>query len=102
MIFNRPNHLVLFVDKEDLCSQVALQNLDNALEGTDYRLYTAVLEKEYHTAVCISYNITEFPTLLVLDSAAQVLLKETMVRKMHETYLRSLLHTIDSYHSTNL
>lgn len=99
---SRPNHLVLFVDKEDLVSQVALKNLDLALEGTDYRCYTAVLEKQYHTAVCISYDITEFPTLLVLDNAGQVLHSDTRARNLHETYLRSLLHAIDSYRTTNL
>ena len=94
--------MVLFVDKENLDSQVALQNLDHALEGTEYRCYTAVLEKQYHNAVCLSYEITEFPTLLVLDSAAQVLLRETRVRNMHERQLRALLQTIDSYRTTDL
>lgn len=75
---SRPNNLVLFVDKEHLPSQVALKNLDHALEGTDNRCYTAVLEKEYHRAVCLSYNITEFPTLLVLDNAAMVLHKRPL------------------------
>jgi hypothetical protein len=81
---------------------VALKNLDHALEGTDYRCYTAVLEKQYHNAVCLSYNITEFPTLLVLDSAAMVLHKETTVRYMSEEKIRNLLQHIDSYHTTDL
>jgi hypothetical protein len=81
---------------------VALKNLDHALEGTDNRCYTAVLEKEYHRAVCLSYNITEFPTLLVLDNAAMVLHKETTVRYMSEEKIRSLLQHIASYRTTDL
>jgi hypothetical protein len=93
---------VLFVDKEDLTSQVALKNLDHALEGTDNRCYTAVLEKQYHPAVCLSYQVDFFPTLLVLDSSAQVLYRETRVRHMSEEKLRSLLYHIASYRTTDL
>lgn len=86
---------MLFVDKDQLPSQVALKNLDNALEGTHYRGYTAVLEKQYHPAVCISYEIEDFPTLLVLDANAAVVHRELCVRKMHEDRLRGMLQTID-------
>lgn len=86
---------MLFVDSEHLPSQVALQNLDNALEGTNYRCYTAVLEKKYHPAVCISYGIDEFPTLLVLDVNAGVVHRELCVRNMHEETLLAMLQTID-------
>lgn len=99
---SKPNHIVLFVESSDLPSQVALKNLDNALEGTDYRCYSAVLEKKYHPAVCISYNITEFPTLLVLDSSAQVLHHEKSVRNMTEEKFRVLLQHIAAYRATNL
>jgi hypothetical protein len=81
---------------------VALKNLDNSLEGTDYRCYSAVLEKKYHPAVCISYNVTEFPTLLVLDNSAQVLHRETLVRNMTEDKFRMLLQRIASYRTANL
>ena len=90
------------MDKEDLISQVALKNLDHALEGTDYRCYTAVLEKQYHQAVTLSYGIDFFPTLLVLDSSAQVLHKETRVRHIGEEKLRCLLQLIASYRTTDL
>lgn len=90
------------MDKEGLPSQVALKNLDLALEDTDFRCYVAVLESQYHKAVCLSYGVDEFPTLLVLGDAAQVLHRESRVRNLHESYLRALLHTIDSYRSTNL
>lgn len=99
---SKPNHIVLFVESSDLPSQVALKNLDNALEGTAYRCYSAVLEKKYHPAVCISYNVTEFPTLLVLDNSAQVLHRETVVRNMTEDKFRTLLQRIASYRTTNL
>lgn len=81
---------------------MALKNLDHALEGTDNRCYTAVLEREYHRAVCLSYNITEFPTLLVLDNAATVLHRETTVRYMSEEKIRTLLQHIASYRTTDL
>lgn len=93
---------MLFVDKEAHESQIALKNLDAALEDSDSRCYIAVLEKQYHNAVCISYDITEFPTMLVLDSSAQVLYRETAVRNMHEEKIRALLQTIASYHTTDL
>ena len=83
-------------------SQVALKNLDNALEGTDYRCYTAVLEKQYHPAVTLSYGVDFFPTLLVLDSSAQVLHKETRVRYLGEEKFRALLQHIASYRTTDL
>lgn len=102
MRISRPNHIVLFVDKEDLASQIALKNLDLALEDSDYRCFIAVLEKQYHKAVCLSYDINEFPTLLVLDNMAQVLHRETRVRNMHESSIRALLQTISYYRSTNL
>lgn len=93
---------MLFVDKEDLASQTALHNLDLALEGAEDRCYIAVLEAQYHNAVCISYDITEFPTLLVLDSSAQVLYRENRVREMHEEKFRKILQVIRSYHTTDL
>jgi hypothetical protein len=96
---------VLFVDRliEDTPENyVAQENLVHALEGTDYRCYTAVLERAYHNAVIVSYQVTEFPTLLILDSAAQVLYRETNVRRMNEESLRALLQTIDYYHTTDL
>jgi hypothetical protein len=67
------------------------------LDTTDYRCYTAVLEAQYHKAVCISYSITEFPTLLVLDDQANVLRRETQVRRMHEDHIRAVLQVIDFY-----
>ena len=93
---------MLFVDKEDLISQVALKNLDHALEGTDYRCYVAVLEKQYHTAVTLSYEVDFFPTMLVLDSSAQVLYRETKIRHMSEEKIRALLQHIASYRTTDL
>lgn len=93
---------MLFVDKEDLASQTALHNLDLALEGSEDRCYVAVLESQYHNAVCISYDITEFPTLLVLDSSAQVLYRENKVRELHEEKFRKILQVIRSYHTTDL
>ena len=93
---------MLFVDKEDLTSQTALHNLDLALEGTEDRCYTAVLEAQYHKAVCLSYGVTEFPTLLVLDSSAQVLYRENKVRELHEEKYRNILQVIRSHYTTNL
>ena len=93
---------MLFVDKEDLASQTALHNLDLALEGAEDRCYIAVLEAQYHKAVCLSYGITEFPTLLLLDSSAQVLYRENKVREMHEEKYRKILQVIRSYYTTNL
>jgi hypothetical protein len=91
---------VLFTECNHLPSQVAVQNLESALDGTTYRCYTAVLESQYHKAVCISYAITEFPTLLVLDHQANVLRRETQVRKMHEEHIRALLQVIDFFRTT--
>lgn len=93
---------MLFVDKEELASQAALKNLDHALEDSDNRCYIAVLERQYHRAVCISYSINEFPTLLVLDNGAQVLHRETGARNLHEDKFRSLLQLINSYHTTDV
>lgn len=97
---SKPHHLVLFTENDHLPSQVALNNLESALDGTNYRCYTAVLERQYHKAVCISYSINEFPTLLVLDHQANVLRRETQVRKMHEEHLRALMQVID-FHRAN-
>lgn len=99
---SKPNHIVLIVQSEDLQSQVALKNMDLALEGTDYRCYTAVLEGKYHPAICISYEINSFPTMLVMDDAGQVLHRELAVRNMSEEKIRSLLQHIASYRTTNL
>ena len=93
---------MLFIDRPVLTSQIALDNLDSALEGTDYRCYTAVLEKKYHPAICLSYGITSFPCLVVLDNATQVLYKEDRVRYLGEEKFRHLLQHIASYRTTDL
>jgi hypothetical protein len=89
--------LVLVVDSDSLPSQTAIQNLNLALEGTDYKRYTAVLERKYHSSVCISYQIDTFPTLLIYDDLGNVLHREDRVRYMGEDKFRSLLQAIDYY-----
>lgn len=86
--------LALFVDSESLTSQTALHNLDLALEGTEYKYYTAVLEAKYHTALLTSYKIYEFPTVLLLDESSEIIVRETRVRNMTEHVFRQMLQAI--------
>ena len=88
---------MLFVDRGDLNSEVAIDNLSLALNDTDYRCWTAVLEAKYHHAVCISYQIKSFPTMLVLDEHADVLHRETKVRNMHWERISEILSAIDHH-----
>ena len=86
--------LALFVDSESFASQTAIHNLNLALEGTEYKYYTAVLEAKYHTALLTSYKIYEFPTVLLLDENSEILVRETRVRNMTEHVFRSMLQAI--------
>ena len=88
---------MLFVERGDLNSEVAIDNLSLALNDTDYRCWTAVLEGRYHQAVCISYKITSFPTMLVLDEHASALHRETKVRNMHWERIAEILSAIDHH-----
>lgn len=86
--------LALFVDSESFTSQTAIHSLNLALEGTEYKYYTAVLEAKYHTALLTSYKIYEFPTVLLLDESSEIIVRETRVRNMTEHVFRSMLQSI--------
>lgn len=88
--------LVLLTD-DSLPAQTAIHNLNLALEGTDYKHYTAVLEQQYHNSVCVSYKVDTFPTLLIFDDRGNVLHREDRVRYMGEVKLRALLQAIDYF-----
>ena len=93
---------MLFVERGEAASEAARSHLNCALEGTEYRYFAAVLEHDYNNAVCIGMGVTEFPTMMLLDSAAQELYRTTNVRQMQEETLRSILQTISSYRTTHL
>lgn len=86
--------LALIVDSESFPSQTALHNLNLALEGTEYKYYTAVLEAKYHSAILCSYKVYEYPTVLLLDENSSVLVRETRVRNMTEHVFRQMLQAI--------
>lgn len=86
--------LVLFVDPPGFPSELVKENLKLAMEGTDYAAYVAVLERKYHNALIVSFDIISYPTMLILDQYAQVIYREDMVRNLHEDRFRAILQTI--------
>lgn len=86
--------LVLFVDPPGFTSELVKENLKLAMEGTEYAAYVAVLERKYHNALIVSFDIVSYPTMLILDQYAQVIYREDTVRNLHEDRFRAILQTI--------
>lgn len=87
MTTSKPYRIVLF-KKEDCepCAQ-ALANLHKALNAhPDFHDYVAVLQKENHPALVVSYNLNLYPTAIIFDEDSEELARKVGVRYLSEDW----------------
>lgn len=67
LLSTRPiSNAVVFVDGEELSKQM-YEIRKFVLDGTDWFNFIPMLDGRLHKALVVSYTITQFPTILLLD-----------------------------------
>lgn len=98
---NLPVHkLILFKKQGCYPCKTAQENLDRVLSKfPEYHKYIAVLQKENHQALVVSYDLNLYPTVLVMDEESNELSRKVGARFLTEDWWESALSAIHNIRS---
>lgn len=87
---------ILFFTKEGCTPCIALKKRFTSIynKHPQYAYYVSVLDIEHHTALRDAYEITDIPTVVILDNDLKVISKLTGINKISKTYLNNALFLI--------
>jgi len=100
MTTSNPHKLVLFKKKDCAPCNQAEGNLNSILEKhPKFRQYVTQMWTEYHPALVAAYELTLFPTLLILDTDLNEMARHVGSNKMTKDFWFKALTTI--HHKEN-
>ena len=92
----KPHRMILFKKKDCAPCAHAMRSLEEVLAtNPDFRQHVVVLQKENHPALVASYELEQYPTVLVLDRSVDLIQKVQGGFKMTESWwfeALSLIH----------